>query len=421
MSSRYDIFSPVFYADPDPVLHDMRSNDPVYWEPTLEAWMLTRYDDIRRTLNDPRFTVNRSTRIRKATPPAARVQLAECYRFLSHWMIFTDEPDHGRLRATIGPYYTSGAVQELDGFVADLVRDLVGVARQRGSLDVVEDLAVPLTGMVNAKRIGFPLEWVTETRRWSDDVFLLFGSGIVTEETVDAAHRSLVECRVFVRDLIESPDVDLGEGLLGRLLGALDGPKPLDEEEVVSSCVMLLIGGHEAARHMIGNGLLALLCNPIEMEKLRSRPELMDQAMEELLRYDSPPMSSLRCGASPVEIGTKRVARGEFVFNMLRAGNRDPDVFEDPDRLDIERPEVHHLGFGYGRHYCTGASLAPLEVKAALRALIDSEPELEVDRRSLEWVPSLSSRGLRALPVRLGEGAAAAAKRPAASVAASEG
>jgi cytochrome P450 len=356
-------------------------------------------------LNDGRFTVNRSARIRKATPPAARDQLAECYRYLSKWMIFVDEPDHGRLRATIGPFYTSGAVSDLEGFVDALVDELMAAPHARGSLDVIEDLAAPLTGITNAKRVGFPREMVADVRQWSDDVFLLFGSGIVTEESVDAAHRSLRACHAYVQRLVAKREAVEPDSLIARLLGGLSAGRIFHEEEVISSCVMLLIGGHEAARHMIGNGLLALLRHPEELQKLRDRPELMDRAMEELLRYDSPPLSALRCATEDVEIEGKRIAAGEFVINMLRAGNHDPEVFSDPDTLDLERDGAQHLGFGYGRHYCTGASLAPLEVKSALRALIDSDPELAVAPASLSWVPSLSSRGLRSLPVSLRSGA----------------
>lgn len=399
--SKYDLFSSEFFANPDPVFHLMRENNPVYWEPTLEAWVLTRYRDIRSVLNDGRFTVNRNARIRTATPPAARDKLAACYRFLSKWMIFTDEPAHRRLHSVIGPAYTPTAVRALEASVNDLVDELMTGADERGSLDVIRDLAHPLTGITNARRIGFPAEMMEQVRRWSDDVFLLFGSGIVTEEIVAAAHESLVECYEYVRKLIASPDLDRTAGLLGRLCTGLANGSIADEEELISSCMMVMIGGHEAARHMIGNGLLALLRNASELVKLRTRPELMDGAVEELLRYDSPPLSALRQATVDVKIGGEEIRAGQFVFNMLRAGNHDPETFDNPDRLDIERTGSQHLGFGYGIHFCTGASLAPLQVKAALRALVDRDLELGIPDHSLQWIPSLSSRGLRSLPVNL--------------------
>ncbi|WP_327112485.1 cytochrome P450 [Nocardia sp. NBC_01730] len=398
VSSTYDLFSDAFFAEPDPVFHRMRAEDPVHWEPTLEAWVLTRYQDVRAVLNDSRFSVDRNGRIRGATPPEAREKLADCYRLLSKWMIFTDEPDHSRLRTVIGPAYTPGAVRAVIPFVDQTVHALLSKASARGEFDVVADLAEPLTGLVNARLIGFPPELVGQVRRWSDNVFRLFGSGIVTEEIVDAAHTSLVECGDYARALIGEVADTAGDSLVGRLRASLDRGEILDVDEAAKSVSMVMIGGHEAARHMIGNGLVALLRNPTQLQLLRTRPELIGAAVEELLRYDSPSMASLRCAQVDVEIGGTTIQAGQFVFAMLRAANHDPEVFHDPDRLDLERTGVQHLGFGFGRHFCTGSSLTPLVVTAALQAVIALEPQLATDEQ--QWIPSLSSRGPAALPVR---------------------
>ncbi|MEV3962747.1 cytochrome P450 [Nocardia sp. NPDC050193] len=397
VNSVYDLFSDAFFAEPDPVLHRMRAEDPVHWEPTLEAWVLTRYRDVRAVLNDPRFSVDRNGRIRGATPPDARKKLADCYRMLTKWMIFTDEPDHSRLRTVIGPAYTPGAVRTVLPFVEQTVRELLSKTSAGVEFDVVTEFAEPLTGLLNARLIGFPPTMVSVVKRWSDNVFRLFGSGIVTAEIVDAAHSGLVECGDYARTLISECADTEGDSLVARLRASLDQGEILDEDEAVKSISMVMIGGHEAARHMIGNGLVALLRNPAQLQRLRDRPEIFDTAVEELLRYDSSSMASLRCAREDVELGGKTIRAGQFVFAMLRAANHDPEIFHDPDRIDLERTGSQHLGFGFGRHFCSGASLTPLLVTSALRALIALEPRLAADE--LHWIPSLSSRGPATLPV----------------------
>lgn len=402
MPAQYDIFSKQFFTDPDPVFHAMRSADPVYWEPTLEAWILTRYRDIKAALNDPRFSVQRNARIRTATPTAAKDQLAACYRYLDDWMIFTDEPRHKRLRSVLGPAYTPSALRSFAPHITELVAKLLAPAQAHGSFDVIADLAAPLTGAINAERIGFPVDMVPDVRRWSDDVFLLFGSGIVTEEVVDTAHRSLTECHDYARTVLHEQRDRPGAGLLGRLVGGLNDGIIEHDDEVVASAAMLMIGGHEAARHMIGNGLIALLQHPAELAALQHHPELIDDAIEELLRYGSPPLSALRYAAADYEIDGITIHAGQFVFNMLRAGNHDPAVFTHPDTIDIRRAQEKHLGFGFGLHYCTGSFLATMQVKLALQALVALSPRLAIAADELDWVPSLSSRGVRSLPVEIG-------------------
>jgi cytochrome P450 len=406
----YDLVGPEFFADPDPTLRDMRAHDPVHWHPTLEGWVLTRYDDVRRVLRDSRgFSVDRRGRIRSATPPAMREQLAACYADISRWMIFTDPPAHRRLRTAMAPAFTPGAARRLEAFIRRRVAELLAQAQQRGSIEVVGELAAPLTGEVNAAMLGLPGELVSEVARWSADVFRLFGSGIHTDEVVDAAQRSLADADACVRRLMSADGQARPDGLLARFLKARppggtlqehndDGT--LNDDEVAAAVTMYLMGGHESARHMIGNGLLALLHHPSELAKLSARPGLMDDALEELLRFEGPSVCLLRRATQGVEVGGKHIAKGDFVFCAVRGANRDPAAFADPDRLDVERTGNRHLALGIGDHFCIGAPLARLQVAAALRALISSGPRL-ADDHAPRWIPSLASRGLHTLPVTL--------------------
>jgi cytochrome P450 len=353
-------------------------------------------------LNDKRFSVQRNARIRSATSPEAKDTLIRCYDYLSKWMIFNDEPMHKVLRTVLNPAYSPKAIRELQATVDELAKELIAPFQKTGRLDVVQDFAHPLTGMTNAHRVGFPATMIEEVRQWSDDVFRLFGSGIVTTEIVEAAHQSLDACAKYVTELAQQQATAADEttNLLSLLLAAeKDGT--VTREQLVASASMVMIGGHEAARHMIGNGLIALFRDPSQMTKLQADMGLLDHAVDELLRYASPPLSSLRQATQDVELHGSTISAGEFVFCMLRAGNHDPSIFADPDHVDIERPSPHHLGFGFGIHHCIGAPLATMQIRTGLRTLLEMHPRLAVDPNELDWIPSLSSRGVRSLPITL--------------------
>jgi cytochrome P450 len=399
---KYDLFSEEFFARPDATLHRMRARDPVYFDPTLEAWVLTRYQDIRRVLRDPAFSSERGARSLAASSAHVKDRLGACYRFLSQCLIFSDAPRHTRLRSVIGKVFTPAAVAALEPFVGEELERLIGDAVDRGGIEVIGDLAFPLTSATSARLIGLPLEFVPRMARWSNLVFPVFGTGLVSEQVVDAAHESIVECRDAMRGIIASSGSD-APGLLGRLLEA-ERAGLLDEDEVIASCVMLVIGGHESTAHTIGNGLLALLRHPEELEKLNRRPGLLDAAVEELMRYDGSAVSLQRRARTSADVGGTTIEAGQLVFAFLRAANRDPEVFAEPDRLNIERGDNPHLALGYGAHFCSGAVLARMQMKRTIGALIPHAPELDISDASLRWVPSLATRGVHALPVRLGAG-----------------
>ncbi|MGH8550142.1 MAG: cytochrome P450 [Methylococcales bacterium] len=199
--------------------------------------------------------------------------------------------------------------------------------------------------------------------------------------------------------IILSRGTEASNDLLGKLIEGVIRGVIRDDDEIISTCIMLMIGGHESTAHMIGNALLALLRNKSELEKLKARPELLVSAMEELLRYDRPSVSVLRRALQDIKMGGTLVRQGQFVFNVVRAANHDPEVFVDPDRLDIERGDNPHLGLGHGVHFCVGASLARLQMKPAIGLTISRLPELELADTTLRGIPSLATRGLESLPV----------------------
>ncbi|HEU4405430.1 MAG TPA: cytochrome P450 [Polyangiaceae bacterium] len=396
----YDLGGEAFFADPDPTFRAMRERDPVYWSPELEAWVLTRYEDVRRALRDGRLGAGTNSRVRAASPPRVEAKLRECFRFLSTWMIFRDPPAHARLRAAVGRAFAPGAVAGLAPFVRARVGEALSAALGRGRLDVVRDLAYPLTAATSARFVGVPPDLVPDLLRWSADVFLLFGAGAESEEVVEAAHRSLVACRARMREVLAARGPGPADDLMGRLAGAPGADGALGEDEIIGTCVMLMIGGHETTAHLIGNGLLALLRHGAERRKLAARPDLLDAAVEELIRYDGPSVSVVRRAREDVAFGGATVRAGQYVFAVLRSANRDPAAFADPDRLDVERSDNRHLGLGHGIHFCVGATLARLQAKAAIGELLGRLPGLALEEGArLRWLPSLATRGLESLPV----------------------
>ncbi|SFB44432.1 hypothetical protein SAMN05216266_111207 [Amycolatopsis marina] len=395
----YDMGDEAFFSDPAPTFASMRENDPLFWHEQLDAWVLTRYSDVRQLVRDSRFSVDRRQRIRRSSTDSERRILADCYDFMSRWMIFADPPRHTRLRGVIGQAFTPAAARNYEEFVWRTVSTLLDAARRRGSLDVIADLAVPVTSLTNAKLIGLPQEWISDISRWSDAIFRLFNPGAYSSTLAHSAHANLKECQDRMREYLESGSDAEDGSIIATLRTGLDTGSIEDVDEAIASCVMFMVGGHESARHMIGNGVLALLLNRDEMMKLKTSPGLIDKAMDELLRYDSPSVCILRRASENVMINDREIAAGQYVYGALWSANRDPTAFPHPDQLILDRPRQQHLALGLGAHFCVGAPLARIQLSAAVRGLLRINPRLGVAESELRRVPSLASRGLERLPV----------------------
>jgi cytochrome P450 len=395
----YDLFSQAFLADPFPILRRMRKRHPVHWHPLLNAWVLTRYDDIQAVVRDRRFSSERSQQLANGAPPHMLERLEACDRFFSSWMVFLDPPRHTVLRSLIAKTLTVKTIEAMQPFVEDVVDDALDAVITAGKMDVVRDLAGPLPAMVIAHLLGVPSADVGRFKAMTSDVFAHIGAPVATEEVIRRSHCGVVGLLAYFRDLIEERRRAPRDDLLSRLVHAEELGAVLGEEELVATCAMLLVAGHETTTHLIGNSVLALLRRPAELEALRADVALYPGAIEELLRYDGAVMTIGRQALEDVEIGDERIAAGQFIFLHLLAGNHDPARYVDPDRLDVRRKAPHQLGFGQGIHYCIGASLARLEAQIALRKIVERLPGLRLDIAELVWIPSVVIHGVTALPV----------------------
>ena len=395
-----NLFNPQVRANPYPFYAMLRSKDPVHWDEELGFWVLTRYRDIAGVYNHARFSRAQGLQRGFERLPQAEQTVAEpVYRSFSKTMFCSDPPYHTRLRGLVNNAFTPNAVEQMRPHIERIVNDLLDRIQTDEKMDVIHDLAYPLPIMVIAQMLGLPVEHRQSFKQRSDDLFAILGSVPHEPHLMERAAQSLGELRHYITDLKEARRRQPKEDLLTALVEVVQDGEHLTQEELVANVIILLSAGHETTSNLIGNGLLALLNNPDQMRKLREQPQLAGSAVEEMMRYDNPVQISYRSAAEDVEIGGKRICRGQLVNSILAAGNRDPQRFSEPDRFEITRDEGRHLSFGLGIHFCLGAPLVRLEAQIAFTAILKRFPRLALASDNLEWQEHPIFRGVKSLPV----------------------
>ena len=400
MSLEYRPNDPGLVSDPFPFYARLRDEDPAHWSPSLKSWVLTRYDDVKRACLDTEGMSSDRLRPFFATlpgPEAARI--AQLMRYLTLWMVFRDPPEHTRLRRLAAKVFNARSIQGLRGEIETVTRWLLDRLRERDEFDLVAEFAGPLPALVIMHMLGVPREELPRLKRLSDEMALFIGSARETTDKYARAEAATGEMAALFRDLIAIRRTHPSRDLLTQLVQAEEQGDRLSDDELVATCMLLLFAGHETTTHHIANGLRALLAFPDEMARLRLRPELAAAAVEELLRYDGPIGAQARVVHQPQTLHGKTFARGERVFLLMNAANRDPRAFHDPDRLDLQRRGVAHLTFGFGAHICLGFPLARLEGEIALPALLARWKKIELAAPRLEWIDSMVLRGMKAMPL----------------------
>ena len=390
------VFLPVrkqLRVDPHPFYRTLRERDPVHRSRLAGGWVLSRYEDVIGVLRDPSWSSDERNWSRFPTYRArgARAGLPDPYETHVASMLRLDAPDHTRLRSLVSKAFTPRAVEAMRPRVALLVDELLGkVGPQRG-MELVADLAAPLPVIVIAELIGVPAADHARFRHLSDEAVRLLGDGPLEEKLRGAAGmRALQDYFAgIVAERRARPRADL----VSALVAAEEQGDRLSNAELLSTLVLLLVAGNETTTKLIGNAVLALLRNPGELERLRADPGLLPNAVEELLRYDGPVQLTSRMAREDREVYGRTVRKGEQVVLLLAAANRDPAVFEDPDRLDVARRDVRHVAFGQGIHFCLGAQLARLEATLAIGALVERFPGLRVADPNVPWSSNTVLRG----------------------------
>jgi len=358
-------------------------------------WLLLRYGDVEHVItNATAFSVERFRSLEQ------RPAMAAVARVLRHWTVYRDPPEHTRLRALLARLFTPRRLQGLQPRIQAIVDRLLDHAADRRTTDFIADFAFPLPASVIATMLGVPLNDLDRVRAWSDRIAQFIG-GARTGADAENAGRGLIEACEYFRELIRVRDARAGDDVLGVLLAAEEQGDKLTEDEVVANCVLLLFAGHETTTNLLGNGLYHLLRHPAQEAILRARPTLLASAIEEFLRYDAPVAGTIRIVTEDVTLDGRRLRRGQPVAAMLAAANRDPRRFERPDDLDVTRTPNRHLAFGFGTHFCLGASLARLEAQTAFETLLRRFRRVRLLEDAPPWKRQLFFRELQRLPVTL--------------------
>jgi pimeloyl-[acyl-carrier protein] synthase len=397
--NKYDLLNPLFFADPNPTLHRMRTEEPIYWHSQLQSWILTRYFDIYSTIRDPQFSVDRGGKIGNSLSLQVKDKLDFCNHYFAQWMVFSDPPRHTRLRILVAKAFTPQLVDSLHPLIQKFADELLDAVQGVEEMEIIRDFATPLPALITAYMLGVPREHIPELKRWSRNMFMLFGAGFATTEVVEATYESLVECIKYFEDLITQHRKRPSNNFIDQLIAAEDQGSILSDEELTATCITLMAGAYETTTHLITNGLLALLQHRNQLLMLRENPKLIDHTVEEFFRYCGPAFSVVRRPINDIQIDGKWIRTGQKIYCILHAANHDPARFPEPHRFDITRKDNRHLGLGHGIHFCLGAALTRLETKIAINTIIQRLVDLRLDTENLVWIPNLAMRGLKALPV----------------------
>jgi pimeloyl-[acyl-carrier protein] synthase len=318
-------------------------------------------------------------------------------------MLFLDPPAHTRMRSLASHAFTPQRVEVLRGHIRDITNSLLDEVQSQGRMDVITDLAEPLPCIVTAEMLGVPVEDQQQLKIWSQDFAEMLGNFQHNPERASRVLKSTLAMTEYFRSAMHEQRLRPRDGLVSSLMNAELGGDRFTEEEVIANCIVTMVGGQETTTNLIGNGVLALLRNPDQLKKLRSDLSLIPSAVEEMLRYESPSQHTARLAPEDTILGGKRIAKRQAVIAVMAAGNRDPERFPEPDRLDITRSNNGHLAFGWAAHFCFGAALARIEGQTAFELMLRRFPNWTLEPGPLVWRTNLGLRGLTRLPIRFGE------------------
>jgi cytochrome P450 len=394
--SLYRLLDPAVLANPYPLFHRLREEDPVHWDPFLHTWVVTRYADVLEVLHT--FSADRTHTPEKLAAMGLE-EMSPIAGLMVQQMLFMDPPRHTRLRKLASHAFTPARVALLRSHIREIVGRLLDQVEGHRRMDVIKDLAEPLPAIVTAEMLGVPVNDYPQLKAWSADFAEMLGNFQHNPERAPRMLLTVQGMTEYFHDAIRRQRTDPREGLVRSLMTAeIDGDR-LTEEEIVATCIVTMIGGQETTTNLIGNGVLTLLRHPEQWELLQTDLSLIPAAVEEMLRYESPSQHTGRLAAEDTVLGGKTIRKRQAVMAIMAAANRDPSRFPEPDRFDIRRQDNRHLAFGYAAHFCFGAALARIEGQEAFDALVRRMPNLRLGTGPLVWRNNSGLRGVTALDV----------------------
>jgi cytochrome P450 len=394
----FDPLSPEFIRDPYPHYVRLRSIDPVHLTP-FGSFVVSRHADVSLVLRDKRFGKDYVERNKRRYGP--KVMEEPVFRSMSHWMLHADPPDHTRLRGLVVKAFTARRVEDMRPRIQEIVDQTIDEVIARGNMDLIEDFAFRLPVTIICDMLGIPEDHREVFYRNSRNGGRLVDPVPLSPEEIKQGNAGNLMAQMYFQQLFELRRRNPGDDLTTQLVQAEEDGNKLTNEELTANIILLFGAGHETTVNLIGNGLLALHRNPDQLALLKTNPQLITNAIEEFLRYDSSVQLTGRVTLEDIDdLGGKPIPKGESVLTLLGSANRDPAVYPDnPDRLDITRPNVRPLSFGGGIHHCLGAQLARIEAEIAIATLLRRLPGLRIDDvENPEWRPTFVLRGLKRLP-----------------------
>jgi len=401
IATQDDLFTPDVIANPYAFYGRLRDEDPVHWNPSYELWLVTRHDDlVWLTRHHELFSsaVFRNDP-RPAYPPINESDLG-LYDYVRAYQgdqfIQHDRPEHLEMRRVMHSYFTPKSMEAWRPFVREAVKELLDAAEQKGSMDVMRDLATPLPVLVIAEMMGVPKSDRPYIRQLAEKLLYIGRGEYDRMKPLTEGMRGMIE---YVSPLVDKRIVDPGDDFISVLArGEKQGV--FTRHQVLVNASLLLLAGHETTINLLCNGTLAFTRHPEQWEALKQDPAgRAKQATEECLRYDSPVISIQRIATEDVEIRGKVLRKDDRVRWFISSANRDPDAFPAPDTFDIFRTPNQHVAFGSGTHHCLGATLARVEGQEVFRQMAERFPNLRTEPEDLEYQPSITFRSLKALPV----------------------
>jgi cytochrome P450 len=396
--SLFQLLDPAVHADPFPFYRRLREEAPVMWDPFMHTWVVTRYEDVHFVLKE--FSADRTPDPKKMEA-LGLPSLGPVADLMARQMLFLDAPDHTRLRKLCMSAFTPRRVDAMEDKVREIAHDLIDKAVQDGECELIADFAEPFPAIVTAGLLGVPLEDHRQLKAWSATFAEMLGNFQHNPDRVRDVLKCVADMTGYFRDAVREQERNPHDGLIRSLMDAeVDGQR-LSEDEVIANTIVTMVGGQETTTNLIGNGILTLTRQPDKMAQLRAHPEIIESAVEELLRYETPSQHTARIVKQDTEIGGKLMKKGEAVMAVMAAGNRDPERFPNPDELDLTRTDNRHLAFGWAAHFCFGAALARMEARISYLALLARMEDIRVavPESTLEWRTNSGLRGLSALPL----------------------
>ena len=396
----FELYAPDVNVYPWPILKQIQEHDAIFWSNKRQSWLITRHEDVKDGFADRRLSVDRVSRLFNHLTDAEREEFWPVLHYMPKWSVFADAPYHTKVRRMLISAFRLEVVERLRPFVEDAVEELLDDIERQKEVDFNPAFAFKLPALVIMKMLEIPRDRYNDFQRWSVNLSNLIVEPRPKAGTMAKATKVILEMNECFREIIVERRKNMGDDFLSTLINSVDKADDCGEDELLGSCQLVMLAGHETTTHMLGNGMLELIRNPEQRDVLLQDPGLIKKAVEELVRYNGVVGAFARTALENFDWRDKKVSAGDTVLLFVYAANRDPRVYENPEELDFTRDNPFPLSFGPGIHFCFGNQIARLELEVAYNAILRRFDKIEIMDKELDWSRNFILRGLDKLSLR---------------------